>query len=313
MLSMRQLRIKALHTLYGYFQDEDEGLDWARDAMKASIQTTYDIYLFILQFPQAFHIFLESEKEAELAKYFPNKERIRDCALLRGNHVVLALHEGALHQTKKIFKGSWEEHAEQFKTLFAEIRNLDFVKDYLVFDKPNRVQQVEFINALYHWLIVGCETFNLLLEEIYASWYDDDKMMLKNIQKTVTSLLNNDQAEVIPPLVEGDEDMDFGLNLVSITAKKNKEFENMISDGTQNWDPERIAMLDLIMTKMAMCEFVTFQNIPVKVSINEYLEIAKAYSTPNSAKFINGILDKLRIRLLERKAIVKSGRGLIEN
>lgn len=174
-------------------------------------------------------------------------------------------------------------------------------------------QQVEFLLLLYQWLIAGSETFNILLEEIYASWYDDDKMMLKNIQKTVSSLSSNDTADILPPLKEGEEDMEFALDLVCITAEKNKEFEGMISEGTQNWDPERIAMLDLIMMKMAMCEFITFQNVPVKVTINEYLEIAKAYSTPNSAKFINGILDKLRIKLLDRKAIVKTGRGLIEN
>lgn len=302
-----------MQTLYGYYQDGEMGAGEARKSIRESIHTTYDIYLFLLQFPQSFHIFLESEKQAERSKYFPDKQIIRDCGMFKGNHVVLAIHEAALHEGRKEFKDSWDQHAEQFQSIFDEIRQLDFVRDYLVFDQPNRNQQVDFILEVFQWLINGSELFNQFMEEVYTSWYDDDKMIARAIAKTVSSLLERDEAELVPALDEKGEDMEFGLTLVYETAQKSKEYEGMISEGTQNWDPERIALLDLIMMKMALCEFLNFDQIPVKVSINEYLEIAKSYSTPNSAKFINGILDKLRIRLSERKAIVKTGRGLKES
>ena len=163
-------------------------------------------------------------------------------------------------------------------------------------------------------IILKSEDFNSKMEEITIHWQDEKIALLNTIEKIVKSALQSNTQLEIPLISKNlDEDIDFAEKLVEITLKNQAKFEKMIAEQTPDWDTERIARMDLYIMTMALSEFTEFDNIPVKVTLNEYLELAKIYSTPLSSKFVNGVLDKLLNILKEKGEISKKGRGLIEN
>jgi transcription antitermination protein NusB len=183
----------------------------------------------------------------------------------------------------------------------------------LVFDSPDFDQQKFFIEQFYNFLHLGCEAFHQCMEEAYSAWNDDEELILKEVLRTVASA----NAEGTIRLSEQDdpegEEVKLGIKLFEDVATNTVAYESQIADITDNWDPSRIAVLDLIAIKMALAEFLHFPMIPLKVTINEYLDIIKDYSTPSSSRFLNGILDKMRKKLETSGEIRKAGRGLRDN
>ena len=156
------------------------------------------------------------------------------------------------------------------------------------------------------------EEANNLMEELFIHWNDDSKAVFTSLIKTFDSFVENEQF-ALDNLSEGfDDDWEFCKTLFQKVISNEEEYVSLISNKTKKWDAERIAEVDLILMRMALCEMIEFPTIPVKVSINEYLDISKVYSTPKSSTFLNGILDKLMNELKEAGKIKKTGRGLVE-
>ena len=151
-----------------------------------------------------------------------------------------------------------------------------------------------------------------LLEERTIYWAESLDLMEVMISKTLDGGKNSGEFKLLPLYKDEEDDIKFMRELVKQTIKDDAYFTQIIGEKTQNWDAERIAMVDIILMKMALCEILHQSSIPIKVSINEYIDISKDYSTPNSKSFINGVIDKLVIELKEQGKIVKSGRGLLE-
>ena len=172
--------------------------------------------------------------------------------------------------------------------------------------------QKEFLDNLFFSFIDSHEHFNEILEDINHTWPDDASITLRELNKTIMVSKQTSDLAISKSIPLNDEDLIFGLNMLKYTIRNSEKFEEMVSEVTDNWDPSRIAVIDLLIIKMTLSEFLYFSEIPVKVTINEYLEITKNYSTPNSSKFVNGILDKLRIQLEKTGQIQKTGRGLRE-
>ena len=166
---------------------------------------------------------------------------------------------------------------------------------------------------LYKYLIETSEDFNIKMEEINIHWQDEKIPVLKSVERLVKSA-TADGSTLDVPLISKDleDDLDYAEKLLDLTTKNHSEYEEMISKRTPEWDPERIARIDLYIMIMALAEFIEFPFIPVKVTLNEYLELAKIYSTPQSSKFINGILDKLLNELKKEGKVTKRGRGLVD-
>lgn len=308
MISRRLVRIKTLQALYAWQQSEDKKPGIFRNELHKNLNKTYDVYLFLLELPHFLNEYLISEQEAEKAKYYPDKLRIRNMGLFSHCPLAEVVFNKSVGFKRKLFSTEWQTLGESFPGIVQALFEQDFVKDFLVFDNPGFDQQKDFLLAFYDHILGENETFYNTMEDVYACWLDDEESVHRELHKTLESCRENGNIPLSQPIQEDDEQM--ALKLFDLVVANTDEYEQKVASVTENWDPGRIAVLDLLCIKLAMAEFQEFSHIPVKVSINEYLDIVKEYSTPGSGRFLNGVLDRLRISLEKSGEISKSGRGL---
>ncbi len=312
MISRRLVRIKTLQTLYSWKQSGIDNEFMFVDNLKNSIYQSHAFYLFLLDFPYQFQQYLQDELNLERSKFYPDAQKIRQYSILNNTPIIQKLHQEVLLSDVKI-EFNWIDLQSNFESWFQTMMSWDFVQDYAIFEEPELVQQKEFLENLFFAFVDSHEQFNEVLEDINPSWPDDASITYREITKTLQSFKTTNEVTLSKNIPLNDEDLIFGLNLLKYTIRQSETYEGMVSEVTENWDPARIAIMDLLIIKQTLSEFLYFSEIPVKVTINEYLEITKNYSTPNSSKFVNGILDKLRIKLEKTGQIQKTGRGLRES
>ncbi len=312
MISRRLVRIKTLQTLYSWKQSGIDNEFMFVDNLKNSIYHSHAFYLFLLDFPYQLQQYLQDEVNLERPKFYPDATKIRQYSILNNTPIIQKLHQEVLLSDVKL-EYSWTDLQSNFETWFQTMLTWDFVQDYAFFEEPEFIQQKEFVENLFFAFVDSHEQFNELLEDINPSWPDDSSITYREITKTLQSFKKTNEVTLSKNIPLNDEDLIFGLNLLKYTIRQSEKYDEMVSDVTENWDPARIAIIDLLIIKQTLTEFLYFPEIPVKVTINEYLEITKNYSTPNSSKFVNGILDKLRIKLEKTGQIQKTGRGLRES
>jgi N utilization substance protein B len=308
MISRRLVRIKALQALYAAEQAGETARAQCRQGLKTSILATYDVYVFLLELPHYLNEYLLSEQALEASKYYPDKEKIRRLGLLNNNLLAKTIYDKTLGYKRRYFTADWNELGETFPAITAWLYEQDFTRDYYVFDKPDAGQQQAFLQEFYLHLLGACEPFYLMMQEAYGAWDDDETTVARELEKTFDAA--PDKIALATPYTAEDDEMKMALNLYDLVILNGNTYETYVSGVTDNWDPGRIALLDLLCIKLALAEFISFPHIPLKVSINEYLDIVQDYSTPNSGRFLNGVLDKLRISLADNGTIAKSGRGL---
>jgi len=214
----------------------------------------------------------------------------------------------------KKYKVSWDFEPELTKTLFSLLKNSPEYTEYLQKTGDTIHTDKDIIKFIFKKIILKSSLAEQVFEDKFIFWPVDKDVLQALIAKTFKNFAYDDPelnklAEVTGNWVE---DREFITDLFKNTIRYDKEYQEMISVKTQNWEPERIAMMDTLLMKMALAEFIKFNSIPVKVTINEYLEISKEFSTPKSNSFINGILDKILFELKDEHKINKIGRGLIE-
>lgn len=312
MISRRLVRIKTLQTLYSWKQSGVDNEFMFVDNLKNSIYQSHAFYLFLLDFPYQLQQYLQDEVNLERSKFYPDATKIRQYSILNNTPIIQKLHQEVLLSDVKL-EHNWTDLQSNFETWFQTMLTWDFVQDYAFFEEPEFIQQKEFVENLFFAFVDSHEQFNELLEDINPSWPDDASITYREISKTLQSFKKTNEVTLSKNIPLNDEDLIFGLNLLKYTMRQSEKYDEMVSDVTENWDPGRIAIIDLLIIKQTLTEFLYFSEIPVKVTINEYLEITKNYSTPNSSKFVNGILDKLRIKLEKTGQIQKTGRGLRES
>lgn len=302
------MRIKTLQNLYSMKQLGQDMVQPGLDELQKSISQTHDMYLFMLDFPYYLGQLTREGLEKENLKYYPNAQKIADLKLLRNSSLANMLFERTGPLKKKQF-ANWNLMEEQLRTVYEMLLQEEFVKDYLVFEAPNFEQQQYFLETLYDWLFNVSEPFNELMTEVYPFWDDDEPTIYREIIKTLHAA-KEDHLNISAPVNPNADEVLFGKKLLRTVIEDTETLEEHIASVTQNWDPSRIAVIDLIVLKMAIAEFTSFEQIPVKVTINEYLDIIKNYSTPNSSRFVNGVLDNVRLKLEKENRLQKSGRGL---
>lgn len=312
MISRRLVRIKTLQTLYSWRQSGIDNEFMFVENLKNTIYQSHAFYLFILDFPYQLQQYLQDELNLESSKYFPDAVKIRQYNILINTPLIQKIHQEILLADEK-FEYSWIEMKIHFDNWFQTMLTWDFVTDYSIFEEPDFQQQKEFLENLFFSFVDSHEQFNEILEDINPSWPDDASITYREISKTLSANKKTSEIVLSKSIPLNDEDLIFGFNLLRYTMINSEKFDQMVSEVTENWDPARIAIIDLLIIKQTLSEFLYFSEIPVKVTMNEYLEITKNYSTPNSSKFVNGILDKLRIQLENTGQIQKTGRGLRES
>lgn len=312
MLNRRHIRVKVMQSIFAMHQNQADNLEKEEKFLYFSIESIQELYLLMLssliEIRKTEEEFLTKSSQKHLAtpqEKNPNKKFI-------DNKVLMILSESSklsiALENKKI--NNWYLNDEYIKILIQEIKESEMYKAYMSNSEQSFDEDKNLILDIFTQIIAPNEKIYDYIEDHKLTWVDDIPVVNTEIIKNLTSLKQNGDIK-IPKVLKDEEDNEFVRNLFKKTVlnetKLAKEYENK----TPNWDTERIAELDTIILKMAICEFLYFPSIPTKVTINEYLELAKEYSTPKSSIFINGILDNLVKELESSDRLKKIGRGLL--
>ncbi len=320
MISRRQLRVKVLQTLYAYFKTEDGDVSRSEKELLFNINKAYDLYhsIFIL----LIEIINHAESKIGLArnKLVPSKEDLNpNTRFIESQLISKIRNSDQLLRYVDVKKISWVNNPELIKELYLAITEDPEYKEYMAAETVSYADEIKLFTHILSGIIYPNESLEQVLEEQSIYWTDDLEYMISMIIKTLRRFKEDDSEA--SPLLElfknpdgrkVPEDKEFAIELFRKTIVHKNEYTEYIKANTTNWDLERIAFMDILIMQMAITEFMQFPSIPVKVTLNEYLEISKAYSTSKSSVFINGVLDKVVNELKENKKIRKTGRGLIE-
>lgn len=315
MLNRRYLRIKVMQALYAFFQSDNKDMVKGEREMFGSIDRIYDLYIFMLQLLVEVRHLAENAIEEGKNKRLPTPEDLNPNTKFIDNLFLRQLAANA-QLAKEVSRRSisWQTEGELVKKVFNQIRNSEEYARYQASPDNSYKAHAEFIADIYRKYIAEFELLEHHFEEKSIYWVDDyylvNVMLIKTIQSFEES--RGENMKLMELYKDEEEDRQFVVDLYRKTIVSDKENEQYISEKTKNWEVERIAMMDVLLMKMAITEILNFPSIPVKVTLNEYIEISKLYSTPKSKGFINGILDKLVIDFKAQQKFRKAGRGLIE-
>lgn len=313
MINRRLLRIKTIQILYAYFQSDDKTINQSEKELFHSIEKYYDLYhyLFILIIDIADHS--RRIMDMRKTKRMPTHEdlnpntRFVDNAVIQQINNTKELENYINHQ-----KMSLDNYPELIKRLYNEIIESDVYKKYMENENTSFRKDKDIIINIFKNHIGNCELLFQNLEEQSIYWNDDIDFAISMAIKTLKQCKKNNHNSIpLLPLYKDADDKEFVKTLFRKTVLNFKETKELIRAHTKNWDFERIAFMDIIIMQTAVNEILAFETIPIKASLNEYIEIAKYYSTKQSSTFINGILDRLIHSLVTEDKIVKTGRGLV--
>lgn len=315
MLNRRHLRVKTLQALYSYQQSESKEVKPFENALLKSVDKVYEMYIWLLSLLVEVAEYSIADAEGRANKHRPSVEDLNASVKLNENLFIksLKLNQEYLDAIKK-YKISWSFDPEVSRSVFLSLINSP---EYLVFlqtDHHTLKSDKDVIKHIFKKLILKSPGIEQIFEEKFINWAVDKDVLQALVAKTFKNFsydnpIDNKLAEICP---NWDEDRLYIIDLFNKSVAFEMEYQKLIAQKTKNWEAERIAMMDILLMRMAITELVHFSSIPVKVTINEYIEISKEFSTPKSNLFINGILDKIFADLKTAGKIHKAGRGLLE-
>ena len=313
MLNRRHLRIKVLQSLYGFYQSEGTELKEMEKQMLQSLERIYDLYLYFLL------TFSELQREAEF-RFVENKKKLRPTEedlnpnkKWIDNAVIQILERNSeLRSSSKKRKVNWigDDHREMFRKMYAQMRKSETFYAYMNNGETGFEEDKAFAISIFKEEIANSSLIHDFLEDKSIHWVDDIDLVCSMVIKTLKTFQKDKKSRILPLYKDKDDELEFVTQLLIMTVNYDKDNELIIDELTSNWELDRIAKMDIILMKMAITELQIFSNIPTKVTLNEYIEISKFYSTPKSNGFINGVLDKGITRLEKEGKIKKEGRGL---
>jgi N utilization substance protein B len=315
MLNRRHLRVKVLQALYAYHQSDNKEVKQHEKNLLQSVDMVYEMYIWMLSLISEVVEYAEADAEERKHKHLPTAEDLNPQLKILKNRFILSLKANSEYQAAlKKYKVSWTFEPELAKSLFIILKNSGEYAEYLKKTDDTIQTDKDIIKFIFKKVILKSLLAEQVFEDRFIFWPVDRDVLQALIAKTFKNFSSENYKENKLAEVTGNwaEDKDFIINLFQQSIRHDEAYQEMISKKTQNWEPERIAMMDTLLMKMAIAEFINFTSIPVKVTINEYLEISKEFSTPKSNSFINGILDKILYELKADNVIKKVGRGLIE-
>lgn len=316
MLNRRHLRIKIFHALYAYFQRSKDSLEKGEKELFFSIGKMREMYIHLmLLFVELAH-YARLRNEENKKKRLPTDEDLNPNTRFVDNRLIAVLEQNsALRAAAEKEKITWADQGELIKKIYLMLTETEEFQTYMESDSDSFDADKQAIVTLFKRHAINFEPLQNYFDDKSIFWTDDLDLSSSMAIKTF-KMMNETGGENQPILdlyKDPSDEIEFVRTLYRKTILQSEENEELIKTKAENWDMERIAMVDMILMKMAVTEAREFAQIPIKVTLNEYIEIAKFYSTPKSNTFINGILDKLFAELKSEGKIVKIGRGLIEN
>ncbi|MCE2743708.1 MAG: transcription antitermination protein NusB [Fluviicola sp.] len=314
MLNRRHLRIKVLQTLYAYFQSKNENFRSAENEMLQSIERIYDLYVYLILSFGELHVLAERRHDENKKKLRPTDVDLNPNTKFVDNEIIKILIESKqLRNISEDRKVNWvgDEHQEMFRKIFNVMRDSETYFEFMNNGQTGFEEDLAFMVQLFKTEIANSEILYNFFEEKSIHWMDDIDLACTMVLRTIKSFTPEGPNNILDLYKDEEDETKFVKELLRNTISMDKENELLIDDLTKNWELDRIAKMDVLLMKMAITEFQIFNNIPTKVTLNEYIEISKFYSTPKSNTFINGILDKAIDSLNAANKIKKVGRGLI--
>ncbi len=317
MLSRRHVRVKVLQALYAYANSGDTAnQEQVKKQMIQNIYQLYDLYLYLLLFLKELGLFVAKYDEENKAPYLPNLQSRGHFLRLHDNPIMQALINSRSLAGKLDWKQiAWQGDNDLLRKVFYDLKNTDYYQDYIHSDEEQVYEDAEMLK---HILKHYTEQFSLVsqhMEEFHLNWHDDKKIARQMVIKTINNVADDPQQdELLVPLSANENDnLNFARELYTRGVEEAEHLEAKIHGKTGKFEPSQLALVDFNILKMGAAEFLYFSSIPTRVTMNEYIEIAKNYSSPKSKKFVNVVLDNIRKEMESQGEVVKSGRGLYES
>lgn len=312
MINRRHIRVKVMQSVYAMQQSKNDDLLKEEKFLKHSILKMFDLYVLNIQLLVKVQDLAAKKIELSKKKILATAEDLKPNTKFVNNSIINAIRESVslesyLHVNKL---ENWDLDDEYVKIIFEELQKSDLYQKYLDTVENSFKVDKAFVIDFFKEIIAPNEKLAEYYEDKMISWVDDIPFVNTWVVKSLSKQKPN-KPFLLGSLYKDKDDEDFVSDLFKKTMLHQHTFEEDIAEKTPNWEKERIAEIDMILIKMAITEFLYFASIPVRVTINEYIEIAKDYSTQKSGYFINGVLDKLSKDYLSLKKIKKIGRGLL--
>ena len=308
MINRVLIRLKIVQIVYAYYQNGGKNLDTAEKELFFSLSKAYDLYNYLLLLMVEVTKQANKRLNAAKNKLVPTKEELFPNTKFVENRFIAQLEVNKqLLEFSNNQKKTWENEADFVKTLCDKILESDIYKEYMASETSSYEEDRELWRKLYKNIIFNNIELDQVLEDQSLYWNDDKEIVDTFVWKTIKGFdeKNGAKQELLPEFKD-EEDQDFARRLFRRTILNADYYRHLISENTKNWDLDRVAFMDVVIMQIALAEILSFPNIPVSVSLNEYVEIAKLYSTPKSGGFINGTLDGIVNSLKKENKLTKN-------
>lgn len=308
MINRVLIRLKIVQIVYAYYQNGGKNLDTAEKELFFSLSKAYDLYNYLLLLMVEVTKQANKRLNAAKNKLVPTKEELFPNTKFVENRFIAQLEVNKqLLEFSNNQKKTWENEADFVKTLCDKILESDIYKEYMSSETSSYEEDRELWRKLYKNIIFNNIELDQVLEDQSLYWNDDKEIVDTFVLKTIKRFdeKNGAKQELLPEFKD-EEDQDFARRLFRRTILNADYYRHLISENTKNWDLDRVAFMDVVIMQIALAEILSFPNIPVSVSLNEYVEIAKLYSTPKSGGFINGTLDGIVNSLKKENKLTKN-------
>lgn len=302
MISRRNIRVKVMQTLYTIdAQKEVPKPGEAARLLEKHFDQTRQLFVYLVYFLTELALYAETDSRLRLAKHLPSVQDKNVNIKLAGNELIgKILEHDSYQKALRTDKPQLLQDKELTKKLYVEMTEMEDYKKYISQDSRDKKSEKEMLQLVFNDIMLANETFEAHIEDHFSNWDDDAEMM----NQFLIAYLNKPQAFNFQAMLSP-EKWEFAKGLLQTVLEKQDITMELIKPKLKNWDPERIATLDMILMEMGVCEFLYFETIPPKVTINEYIDLAKDYSTPQSGHFVNGILDNIHKDLVKEMKMHK--------
>lgn len=307
MINRALLRIKIVQILYSYYKSDSKSLPIVEKELFHSIEKTYDLYFHLMKLAVEITRLASDKIETKRNRLRPTPEDLNPNTRFIDNSFIAQLSSNIdFNEYLDSHKLSWVNHPEIIKQLLEEIVSSDFYAEYMNASIVDYAADKDIWRKIYKKIILQNQNLDDSIEDQSIYWTDDIEMVVSFIIKTIKRFdIANGIEQPFLPMFKDQEDSEFATKLLRSVLTKGASYREMIDVNTKNWELDRIAFLDIVIMEVALAELLDFPTIPVNVTLNEYIEIAKAYSTDKSGIFINGVLDNIVGQLKKDNKLIK--------
>lgn len=308
MINRVLIRSKVLQMVYAFYQKENTNLRDMEKEFIESLEKSYELYHYLLLLMNDITYYAEKRIDQKRNKYLPTEEDINPNTRFIDNRFIAQLRENhALDHYVSAHKLSWEHHEQLIKTLFEQISTSPAYIEYMQADSCDYEADKEVWRKIFKQTLNNGSDLAEALEEDCIYWNDDLDIVITFVIKTIKRFEEAKGADQeLLPMFKDNDDKLFALKLFRAAIQNGEEYRQMITSSVKNWELERLAMMDLIILQIALAEILEVEEIPLNVSFNEYIDLAKVFSTEKSGTFINGTLDHLVQQLKKDNKLFKN-------